>query len=189
MWGSDGRGLVVGSQDIYTAVDELVHEVEDKSLAENGAHPVTRAALFRVNVGVAAKLEAPQTGQTRKVHMQQGCVQGMVDVPERFRSLLNRAIKEAQRRWAEGDHGVKVEGVWATRLVWADNVSRDSYNKMAQVMTEEIEKLGVRWKKASMGIMWSPFGDKEEGGSRVWSGRWGGGMVGQRSRQHARAGD
>ena len=77
--------LVVGSQDVLTAFDQVDHEKEAKLLEERGVDLGTLCALLKENVGTMVQLRVPEVGLTKPVPMQKG-----------KRAGKGRRIKEVQ---------------------------------------------------------------------------------------------
>ena len=105
-------------------------------------------------------MEVPQAGSTPPQMMNIGYVQGRVDVPERFRAMLDGVVGKARLIWRMEGHGVWVEGVRYDHVVFADNIwifaaPKESYARMVVILTYELEAVRLKWKKSS--IFGQPF--------------------------------
>ena len=71
VWGAarawNGSMLVVGSQDVETAFDQVNHEMEAVALIESWVPLKVAAALFKENVGVEVVYDLPKVGFTEPV--------------------------------------------------------------------------------------------------------------------------
>ena len=114
--------------------------------------------LTKESIGVQAVLVISLVGRTRPVSIGKGVVQGRVDGPFRFKSVMDVILKRTINKWTAANVGIMVGTVRLTHIVWADNVwlfanSHDMYNKMVGILSCELYRAKLRWKPASLEYM------------------------------------
>ena len=155
-----GLNLVIGTLDIQIAFDSIKHECLANALIQRGLHPTMVRALLREVSHMTCRITLPGTDPSDSFEMHVGGKQGGVETSELFNAMIEHALEPLVIAWKRDRLGFcfgESDDHPLSHLIWADNItlvakSMPELQRMAQEITEEIYRIGFKWKHSSLRV-------------------------------------
>ena len=166
-WGEDNE-LVISSQDVRTAFDEMEHSEICKGMHMRGISSHMCAAVLRDLQGIHLKMDIPGAGTTDEFDMEKGGIQGGSATPFCFRTMLEAIMEPLVHDWDLLGYGARtLFGERISHILWADNIWLFSncmfdMQTMVQQLTFAIHQSYFRWKVDSLEYMVISISDNSD---------------------------
>lgn len=116
-----GVRLVIPSQDVLTAFDEMEHSQIHQSLQSRGVSSHDCAVVMRDLKDVQLSVTIPEAGTTEDYELGKGGIQGGGTTALCFRSLIESIVEPLVHEWGWFGYGARtVFDTKVNHLIWVD---------------------------------------------------------------------
>ena len=142
-----GLPVIVASQGIQTALDDMGHEMACQSFRARGISSQMSAVLLRELSGLQAVMTLPAAGTTQNFSYSKGGKLGGVETPFEWNAMIDHSLEPVIVSWELRGFGFKLgtesSSKTISHAVWADNIfifasSVEMFRTMVADLTEQL---------------------------------------------------